>query len=132
MAFHVDIPKGNSTVIVSIIDTETRIHNIRSTVFLHPDIEGHSHLSDCPAWSFLIEHVDENGEQKNYIFDLSVRKDLENLTTRNRNLMERMGWKVDITKDVADVLEGAGKSLDSIDGIIWRCVIHRILVFETG
>lgn len=123
MAFHVNVPESNSTVKVSIIDTGVRIHNIKTTVFLHPEIEGHSHFSDCPAWSFLIEHKGQYGQQRNYIFDLSVRKDLENLPTWNRQLIKALNWKVDITKDVADVLVENGRSLDGVDGIIWRSAI---------
>lgn len=113
-----DIPKSDSTVKVSIIDTGCRINNIGITVFFEPPVHEFTHM-DCPAYSFLIEHQDISGKTSKYLFDLSARKDLENMPTRNLELPKMFNWDLHVSKDVRDKLEEQGVHPGEIGGIIW-------------
>lgn len=125
------IPPSTTCVQVSIIDTGARISNVATSVFLDPPQVGNfTHFKPLPAYSFLIQYEPSG---KNYLFDLSIRKDLENLAKRNRDLLEKGGWEVDVPRDVKDVLDENGADDVSIDGIIWRSVFTlcrpRLILF---
>lgn len=73
---------------------------------------------DIPAFAFLIEH---NGQK--LLFDLGVRKDWEaNGPPSLADPVKFGGWEVEVEKNVSEVLQDNGTSLDSIDAIIWRSV----------
>lgn len=121
------IPPSTTCVQVSIIDTGARISNVATSVFLDPQVGDFTHFNPLPAYSFLIKH---DPSEKNYLFDLSIRKDLENLAKRNRDLLEKGGWKVDVPRDVKDVLDAGVMGDLDINGIIWRSVfiLYRALL----
>lgn len=77
---------------------------------------------DIAAFAFLIEH---NGQK--LLFDLGVRKDWEVSSPPTlADPMKLGGWKVEVEKNVSEVLQDNGTSLSSIDAIIWRYVYNRI------
>jgi glyoxylase-like metal-dependent hydrolase (beta-lactamase superfamily II) len=116
------IPNSTSTVALSVIDTETRISFINTSTFLEPADPSVSHfvIPPSPAYAFLVEHIPS---AKKVLFDLGIRKDLENLAPRNQKLIKSTGWKITRSDDSAelldvyDVLEREGKI--DIDAIIW-------------
>lgn len=73
---------------------------------------------DIAAFAFLIEH---NGQKM--LFDLGLRKDWEASSPPSlADPMKLGGWKAEVKKNVSEVLQENGTSLDSIDAIIWRYV----------
>jgi glyoxylase-like metal-dependent hydrolase (beta-lactamase superfamily II) len=108
------IPKSSSTVKVSIIDTGARIINIDISTFIEPKVDGFTHMT-CPAYSFLIEH----SSGKKYLFDLAIRKDLENMPPINLQLPKMFGWDVKVPSDVRDKLEEHGVKPEEVGGTIW-------------
>jgi hypothetical protein len=120
MSHSLDIPASSSTVKVSLIDTKARIANIPTAVFLHPVIEVLPHLPSSPAWIFLIEHENGGDKQERYLFDLGIRKDVENLTEFTKQTVQALGFKIDVKTDARDVLEEHGVAAESINGVIWR------------
>ncbi|KAL8941406.1 MAG: hypothetical protein Q9216_002251 [Gyalolechia sp. 2 TL-2023] len=109
------IPESTSAVNIHIINSTTRIKGIPTTVFMEPEITGHS-IIDCPAFSFLIEHPSTDVK---LLFDLGVRKDWENLPARMTDRIKEGRWSVTVEKGVADILKDGGVNLDSINAIIW-------------
>jgi len=101
-----NIPDSDVTVKVSIIDTTSHIAGIPTNIFVQPPIKGYDYL-DCPAYAFLVEHP-------------SVRKDWQNLAPRIVEHIRNGGWKVDVKKNVADILHENGVPPESIDAIVWR------------
>ena len=83
----------------------------------HPDIKGFDKVS-CGTWSFLIEHP----SGRKLLYDLGCRKDWRNLSKALglEDLVE-MGVldKLEIEKNVADILVEGGVKLEEVDGIIW-------------
>jgi len=108
------IPSSNTTVRVRIIDTTSHISGISLASFVQPEIAGFKTLS-CPAFSFLIEHP----SNRKLLFDLGVRKDIENFAPRIRNRIKNGGWDVTVKKGVREQLEEHGVSGKDVEGIIW-------------
>lgn len=110
-----NIPDSDVTVKVSIIDTTSHIAGIPTNIFVQPPIKGYDYF-DCPAYSFLVEHP----SGKRILFDLGVRKDWQNLAPRIVEHIRNGRWKVDVKKNVADILHENGVPPESIDAIVWR------------
>ncbi|EHL02466.1 putative N-acyl homoserine lactonase AttM [Glarea lozoyensis 74030] len=108
------IPSSDATVRVRIIDTTSRISGIPIDGFMRPSIKGFEYLN-CPAFSFLIEHP----SSRNLLFDLGVRKDIENFSPRIINRIKEGGWKVTVEKSVRDQLSDNNVKPSSIEAIIW-------------
>jgi hypothetical protein len=115
------IPQSSATVEVSIIDTSFRISGLSSSIFFGPDIKGFDAFS-CNAHAFLIKHADvQTGKETKMLFDMDSPKDWEH--DLSPAMVERIkGWgaKVEIVKNVSEILEENRVSLNSIDSIFWR------------
>merc|ERR1711964_318806 len=109
-----NIPTSNTTVKVRIIDTTSQIDGIPLEPFVTPQIKGLTHLS-CPAYSFLIEHP----SNRSLLFDLGVRKDVENYAPRIVDRIKKGGWSATVKQGVREILEANGVEGNSIEGIIW-------------
>jgi glyoxylase-like metal-dependent hydrolase (beta-lactamase superfamily II) len=109
------IPSSNTKVSVRIIDTTTSISGISNELFISPIIAGHEYMSSIPAYSFLIEHP----SNRSLLFDLGVRKDIENFAPRIRNRIKEGGWTVTVKKGVREQLEEHGVDGKGIEGIVW-------------
>ncbi|KAJ1303845.1 hypothetical protein OPQ81_008265 [Rhizoctonia solani] len=109
-----NIPASDHVVKLSIIDTTTRMNGLASSMFFEPAVKGHEYLS-APAYSFLIEN--ESGTR--VLFDLAVPKKWENTAPIMVNFVRQLGWEIEVTKNVSDILIEHGIPLDSISTIIW-------------
>ena len=118
-----NIPASPSTVKISIINSTSLIQGIPMSIFAEPDIKGHEFI-DCPAYSFLIEHP-SNGQK--VLFDLGVRKDVENFSPAITKRLKDGGWKVTVEKGVADILMDGGLDAKEINAIIWRSCHSSLL-----
>lgn len=108
------IPPSETAVSVRIINTTAHITNVPYDLFVTPHIQGADTLS-CPAYSFLIEHP----SSRKLLFDLGVRKDVDNLAPSIVSRMRQDNWGAATEKDVREILEEDGVSPDDIEGIIW-------------
>ena len=112
----VDIPASSNTVKVSIIDTGTRISNIRATAFMEPEIPPLIYMNGLPALCFLIEHP----SGLKYTFDLGLRKDFDKLPPAYTARIKQGGWIARTNSDYPEMLESNGRKRSDITGIIWR------------
>ena len=87
-----NIPDSKSVVNLHIINSTSRIKSLPFSVFVTPPYKGLEYL-DCPAFSFLIEHVSSG---RKLLFDLGVRKDWENLPAVIVKRIKDGGWKVTV------------------------------------
>ncbi|KAL4899194.1 hypothetical protein BDW74DRAFT_189460 [Aspergillus multicolor] len=110
-----NIPTSTHTVSVSVIDPGVRL-DLPASWFIEPEIKGHERLI-VPAYSFLITHP--SGQK--LLFDLSVRKDFENLAPELASLLTDPSSPATLTAphNVSDVLVENGVRLDEINAIIW-------------
>lgn len=115
--FLVNIPSGNATVSVSIIDTTLALNNLPPETFLGPSIEGWDSLHGI-AYSFLVTHGDSN-----VLFDLGAPKNwTEDLPPANMAEIQHMlegGVELNVDKYITDILIEESVSLDTIDAAIW-------------
>jgi hypothetical protein len=112
------IPSSNNTVTVRVIDSTAFGKGPAKLVF-SPRIPGHETM-EFPCFSFLISNEAKN---KHVLFDIGIRKDYWNLApaVASRITGDNPLFKVDVEKNVADILdEGAvGVSSKDIDSVIW-------------
>ncbi|EEP82995.1 predicted protein [Uncinocarpus reesii 1704] len=81
---------------------------------LTPQIDGHTKLS-VPSFSFLVEHP----SGRTVVFDLGLRKDFDSLPPAVQAFLKDCGWKLEVTKNVSDILEDGGIPLSGIEAVIW-------------
>ncbi|KAL2144222.1 hypothetical protein VTI28DRAFT_9433 [Corynascus sepedonium] len=109
------IPPSVNTVDVSIIDTTASIRGVPANLLLAPPVEGYDWLA-VPVFSFLIHHPTL---KRSIIFDLGVRKDWHNLSPSVVSRIERLGWTVNVEKDVSEILKAGGVDVKTVEAIIW-------------
>lgn len=112
-----NIPKSDATVTVSIIDT-TGFVGISASKFVEPVIAGNERLYAC-CYSFLIKRSNPQSKTKHdtLLFDLGIRKDLENAPKVLRARQEDV--TVEVGKSVVDILKENGQDPTQVGGIIW-------------
>lgn len=110
-----DVPASANTVVVSVIDTTTRLHMPVGSMF-DPPIKGHTTLAS-PSYSFLIEHESLG---RKVLFDMGVQRKWEEQAPSVVDMIKTYKWDVRVEKDVAEILEEHGIKLATIDAIIWR------------
>jgi hypothetical protein len=122
------LPSGSRTVQVQIIDTTSQLDNIPTSAFFGDSIQGFDTF-DGPCYSFLITHTGDNGQERHIIWDLGVRKDWTNLVPSVVENVSKWGenFKLEVQKDVAEVLGENGVNLKDIEAIIWRYVIQSVV-----
>ena len=113
-----NIPESEAIVNVRIIDTTSHIKGVPVSLFCEPEIKGHDVL-DCPAYSFLVEHP----SGRKLLWDLGVRKDLENFSPSIVKRIKDGGWQITVEKNVADRLQEGGVKPEEIESIIWRYIL---------
>jgi hypothetical protein len=118
----VDFPSSNATVSVKIFNA-FRDLDVISAVVLSPapgSTSDESRRFKAPGKSFLVEHPDG----RRVVFDLGIRKDVENIVQSYRDEMREGATVVDFGPDIAETLVGGGIPLDSINAVIWRHAPH--------
>lgn len=114
------LPFLNATVSVSVF----RAGDITLPVslFAEPVLPGHERLQGV-AHSFLIEHRSPHSPTpRRLLFDLGVRKDVENFPPSVTELITAGILQISVKKDVAQQLTEGGIPLKSIESVVWRCV----------
>ncbi|KAH6988495.1 beta-lactamase-like protein [Ilyonectria destructans] len=106
------VPASAEVVGVRILDTDTRI--VAPLDMVDRTIKGNESL-DCPTYPFLIEH--KSGRK--ILFDLGVRKDLENMAPVIRDYFSKSDTTATIKKGVRELLEEHNVSGKDIEAIVW-------------
>ena len=110
-------PPSNTTVKISAIDTSLLLVGISCDNMWDPPIKGFDKVK-CGTWSFLIEHP----SGRKLLYDLGCRKDWKNLPPALglEALIENgtLG-RLEVEKNVADILVEGGMRLEDIEGVIW-------------
>lgn len=112
--FSEQVPSGKA-VTVRVIDTTSRVGNIKSKVFLTPDLPGFEDMPTVPAWSFLIEH--ESGRR--LLFDLGLPFDWENMAPATVNGLKPLGWDIKVDKPLVEILKEHSIDPSTIEGLVW-------------
>ncbi|EWZ38691.1 hypothetical protein FOZG_10237 [Fusarium oxysporum Fo47] len=110
------IPPSETFVDVSIIDTKSYFGPLGVEYFLKPGPVGAHKTVGAAFYCFLVHHKPSNTR---LLFDLALRKDVENLSRSMRKSIEQGGWEVNVPTDIADILSSNTVPLESINGIVW-------------
>jgi hypothetical protein len=79
-------------------------------------MESMKYMPILPAWSFLIEHP--SGQK--ILYDLGVPRDWHAFAPAAAEPLKGRGWKIEVEKEVIDILEKGGIAASEISSIIWR------------
>ncbi|KGO54840.1 hypothetical protein PEX2_090930 [Penicillium expansum] len=109
------VPPGDQSVKIRIIDSTTRIGNLKLGFLMEPPMEGMECMTPLPAWSFLIEHP--SGQK--ILYDLGVPKDLNSFPPIVCQSFKEQGWEIDVKEEVVDTLRKHGVMANEISAIIW-------------
>ncbi|MCJ1446491.1 MAG: hypothetical protein MMC23_006996 [Stictis urceolatum] len=110
----VDIPTGDTSARVTVIDTGARMTG--SFSFIGPPVPGHDHMS-APAYVFLVEHT---ASGRRVFFDLGLRQKFEEYAPVVKAYHKAFEVKEGV--EVSDFLQDRGVDLSTIEAIIWRQV----------
>jgi glyoxylase-like metal-dependent hydrolase (beta-lactamase superfamily II) len=109
-----ELPTSDATVRLRAIDAKTQM-SVSSKGFIQPTLPGFE-IMNMTSITFLVEHPTL---KKKVLFDCGARKDFENFSPR---IKERLNMNVKglrIGRDVHDIVQDAGVSLDELDATIW-------------
>lgn len=90
---------------------------IAVSVLMEPPVPGFDYMPRIPSWSFLIESA---ATGRKALFDLGIPKDVDHMAGPVVQALKDYGWKVEVEKNVADVLVEGGVDLNEIHSIVWR------------
>ena len=116
------IPDSAVTITTKVIDLTT-ISGSSANNLYYPPIKGVEHVRPVPSLSFLLEHP--SGQK--LLFDLGVPKDLAVLGSEVADRLKRVGHRIEVENDVAEVLEENNIKRGQINAVIWRCVEHVVV-----
>jgi hypothetical protein len=111
----VQIPPGQETIIVKLINPVNFGPAIIKR-FMVPPIQDLEALKASPSFSFLLEHP----SGRKLVFDLGIRKDYNNYSLQIRDDLPKAFSDIQVTKNVADILEENEVATKDIESVIWR------------
>ena len=112
------IPASQNTVEVSIVDTTSYMSGFPASTFVEPDVPGFETMN-AGSYAFVIKHAGSDHKYNTLLFDLGVRKDLENLPKNFVEGIKAAGFGIRVEKDVATILRENGQDLNEVGAIIW-------------
>ena len=107
------IPKSDSIVQVSIIDTTTKLV-VPAKAFVEPAIKGHETLN-FPDYAFLVQN---KKLEINILFDVGCRKDYWNLSPAAYSSIKAGIPAMSVEKEVSEILV-AGGFRGEISALVW-------------
>lgn len=115
MSSSVQLPQGKIAVAVKMINPVNFGPAIIKR-FMAPDVSGLETFKTSPSLCFLLEHP----SGRKLMWDLGIRKDYCNYAPSIANYLPSTRYKIEITKNVVDILRENGVSPHDTEGIIWR------------
>lgn len=109
----INIPSGGSTCSIAAVDTTCYL-TVPAETLVEPIIRGHEYMN-FPTIAFLITH---SSTGRKLMFDLGCRKDFWNLPGPIATTIEEKVPGIKVDKNLADVLQDGGVSLDTLEAAI--------------
>lgn len=110
----VRIPPGKETVKVGLINA-VNFGPAQIKRFMAPPVPGLETFKSSPSHSFLIEHP----SGKKLVWDLGIRKDYHNYSKSIADYIPTTKYKIEVEKNVVDILEENGVRGEDIESVIW-------------
>ncbi|KAK4120119.1 metallo-beta-lactamase superfamily protein [Parathielavia appendiculata] len=108
------LPAGQEIITVKVINAV----NFGPAVierFMAPPVPGLATFKDSPSFSFLLEHP----SGRKLVFDLGIRKDVQNYAPRIAAYLPSTNYDIQVTGNVAEMLEDGGIKASEIEAVIW-------------
>ncbi|OJJ81314.1 MBL fold metallo-hydrolase [Aspergillus glaucus CBS 516.65] len=83
--------------------------------FMGPPVPGMETHPSNPSFSFLLEHP----SGRKVVFDLGIRKDYLNYAPKIAEYIPTTKYKIEVTKNVVDILEEDGIKAGDVEAVIW-------------
>ncbi|KAL2059326.1 hypothetical protein ABVK25_000618 [Lepraria finkii] len=109
-----NLPKGDHTVEVHIINTTTDIV-VPAGAFVQPVQKGHETMN-MPTFAFMVENKKQG---KLFMFDLGCRKDWWNHSPAAHASIKNAIPGLNISKNVNEILKEGGVDDTRINGVVW-------------
>ncbi|KAH6691837.1 metallo-beta-lactamase superfamily protein [Verticillium dahliae] len=109
-----ELPSGQTSVSVKMINPVNFGPAILKR-FMAPDVPGLETFPTSPSLSFLIEHP----SGRKLVWDLGIRKDYANYAPTIAGYIPTTGYKIEVIKSVAEILEENGIAAKEIEAVIW-------------
>lgn len=112
---HFKVPAGNTAVAVRMINP-VNFGPAILTRFVLPQVPHVEKKRPGPCLTFLLEHP----SGRKLVFDLGIRKDYQNYSPTIANYIPTTNYTIEVTKNVADILDENDIPISSIEAVIWR------------
>lgn len=86
--------------------------------FMAPAVPGLETFETLPSLCFFLEHP----SGRKLVWDLGIRKDWENYAPEIASYIPTTKYDIQVTKNVADILQDHGVELQQVEAVIWRLV----------
>jgi hypothetical protein len=110
-----EIPEGESVTVKLINPVNFGPSHLKR--FMTPQVPGLETFARNPAFSFVIEH----SSGRKLVFDLGIRKDWQNYAPKIADYIPTTRYDIEVTQNVAEILEEHGIQPEEIEAVIWRC-----------
>ncbi|KAG7149971.1 Cytochrome monooxygenase mpaDE like protein [Verticillium longisporum] len=110
-----ELPSGQTSVSVKMINP-VNFGPAMLKRFMAPDVPGLETFPTSPSLSFLVEHP----SGRKLVWDLGIRKDYANYAPTIAGYIPTTGYKIEVIKSVAEILEENGMAAKEIEAVIWR------------
>ncbi|KAK6378859.1 hypothetical protein LTS17_006562 [Exophiala oligosperma] len=111
---HFKVPAGNTAVAVRMINP-VNFGPAILTRFVLPQVPHVEKKRPGPCLTFLLEHP----SGRKLVFDLGIRKDYQNYSPTIANYIPTTNYTIEVTKNVADILDENDIPISSIEAVIW-------------
>lgn len=109
------VPAGNTAISVRMINP-VNFGPAQLRRFVEPQVPHVMEKRLGPCLTFLLEHP----SGRKLMFDLGIRKDYQNYAPTIANYIPTTKYTIEVTNNVADILEEHDIAASSIEAIIWR------------
>ncbi|KAJ0121881.1 hypothetical protein J7T55_002390 [Diaporthe amygdali] len=83
--------------------------------FMAPDVPGLETFATSPSLCFFLEHP----SGRRLVWDLGIRKDYDHYAPSIKDYLPTTKYTIEVTKNVAEILQEHGIELNSIEAVIW-------------
>lgn len=123
----VQLPEGQQTITVKVINPVNFGPAILER-FMAPPVPGLDKFKDSPSFSFLLEHP----SGRKLVFDLGIRKDYSTgYAPSITEYLPTTNYDIQVTKNVADILEESGIPTKDVEAVIWRYSITNYYYYSS-
>jgi beta-lactamase superfamily II metal-dependent hydrolase len=111
------IPPSNSIVTIKAFNSIAPNSNnhLPASSYVFPVLPGTENM-DGDLLAFLVESPEK---QIQVMFDIGLRKDVQNFAPNVAKLFTERGFRLDVENDIPTQLNKGNVSLESIDAVIW-------------